>query len=50
MFLDSLGIIGGADGPTAVFVTTTVDSVVWMAGALVLAAAGIIFWRNHRRR
>ena len=50
MFLSSLGIIGGTDGPTAVFVTTTVDSIVWMAGLLVLTAAGIIFWRNHRRR
>ena len=50
MFLDSLGIIGGADGPTAIYVTSTVDSIVWLAGLLVLAAAGIIFWRNHRRK
>ena len=50
MFLGSLGIIGGADGPTAVYMTTSVDSIVWTAGLLILAAAGIIWWRNRRSK
>lgn len=36
----SIGIIGGADGPTAVLVASAVSP--WVIGAVVLAVAGII--------
>lgn len=45
---NSLGIIGGADGPTAVFVTTTwtpEDMIPW----LILLLMGLIGWRMLSR-
>lgn len=41
----SVGIIGGADGPTAIFVTTSHHGIPWY-GFLILALIGIvgIFW------
>ena len=47
---NSLGIIGGADGPTAIFVTTTwtpADLVPWV---LILAAGLIGWWMLGRLR
>ena len=44
----SLGIIGGADGPTAIFVTTTwtpADMIPW----LILLIMGLIGWRMLSR-
>lgn len=41
----SIGIIGGADGPTAIFVTTTSSwgsPYIWAGGFAVLALAGFI--------
>ena len=38
---ESIGIIGGADGPTAVFVTTAVDSVYYWWVPMVLIGVGI---------
>jgi hypothetical protein len=45
---NSLGIIGGADGPTAIFVTTTwtpTDMIPW----LILLIMGLIGWRMLSR-
>ena len=45
---NSLGIIGGADGPTAIFVTTTwtpADMIPW----LILLIMGLIGWRMLSR-
>lgn len=45
---NSLGIIGGADGPTAIFVTTTwtpADMIPW----LILLVMGLIGWRMLSR-
>ena len=38
----SIGIIGGADGPTAVFVTASVGSAWQMFGMILLLAVGIL--------
>ena len=45
---NSLGIIGGADGPTAIFITTTwtpADMIPW----LILLIMGLIGWRMLSR-
>lgn len=38
----TIGIIGGADGPTAVFVTASVGSAWQMFGMILLLAVGIL--------
>ena len=47
----SIGIIGGADGPTAVFVTSsprgTVSTVLLLAGAVCVAVA---IWKYIKKR
>lgn len=48
---DSIGIIGGADGPTAIFVTGSPAGLIL---ALLLAAAlaggvALLFWRKHKK-
>lgn len=44
----SIGIIGGADGPTAVFVAG--NPVALIAGAvLVIAVIGIVIWKISKR-
>lgn len=47
----SVGVIGGADGPTAVFVTGTPWAAV-VTGVIVLAAViGLVvfFWRRRKK-
>lgn len=47
--VDSAGIIGGADGPTAIFVTTSDGNSAGVILALVLLTAGLFgFWRLGR--
>ena len=41
----SVGIIGGADGPTAIFVTTTPGGFNWFLWALVLVMAVLGWWK-----
>ena len=46
----SIGIIGGADGPTAIFVTTGIN---WMRilGVIVVAIlAAVIIYRNKKKK
>ena len=43
----SIGIIGGADGPTAIFLTGSSVGSLLMAGILIAAAAG--FWLHRRK-
>lgn len=44
----SLGVIGGADGPTAVFVTTAPAGYGWLLWVMVLAMCTIGWWKlNH---
>lgn len=46
----TIGVIGGADGPTAVFITSPGVGF-WAIAALVLfAAAGLILWVCHRNK
>ena len=46
-----VGIIGGADGPTAIFVTTAPGGVNWMLGAMVLAMCLLGWWKlGHCRQ
>lgn len=47
-----IGIIGGADGPTAVFVSTSPDAWIYAVAAVVIVAAvtaGIIFYRKKKK-
>ena len=49
----SIGIIGGADGSTAIFVTSTPDWWVLPLGLTVAAAAlvgSIVLIRKHRKK
>lgn len=48
MFLQDLGAIGGADGPTAVFITGPRYGVLTVL--LVAAAAAGVFWLIRRRK
>ena len=48
----SIGIIGGADGPTAIFVSYKLPDILWtIAGiaAVILVIIGIILWFRHRK-
>lgn len=51
----SIGIIGGADGPTVAFITWTsgLDLVVWLGGALILLilllVAGVAIYKSRRK-
>lgn len=38
----SIGIIGGADGPTAIFVTSKPNLMLYIAAALLVIAAGVL--------
>ena len=46
-----MGIIGGSDGPTVIFVTSTLDVVLLIVGAVVVIGAIItlIVWRKKKR-
>lgn len=47
----SIGIIGGADGPTSVFVTGNVPLLLVGVGVLALVViGGIVFALSHRSR
>ena len=47
----SVGIIGGADGPTAIFVTTAPDSFNWTLWVMVLAMCLLGWWKlGHCRQ
>ena len=45
---NSLGIIGGADGPTAIFVTTAPGGCDWLLWVLVLAMCLLGWWKLNR--
>lgn len=45
----SVGIIGGADGPTAIFVTTSVPDWLLLVSSLVLLAIGLFGWWKLRK-
>ncbi|MEM1485218.1 hypothetical protein V6615_10100 [Oscillospiraceae bacterium PP1C4] len=48
----SVGVIGGADGPTAVFVASSASPSGYVAGGIVVLAAlavgAFILWRRHK--
>ena len=48
-----IGIIGGADGPTQVYVSASPASPVWLLLLLAAAAAGALLfaiWKKKRKR
>ena len=46
----SIGIIGGADGPTSIFIAGPSLSRLWLAAGVVLAAAAAVVWLVIRHR
>ncbi len=52
-FLSSdIGIIGGADGPTAIIVSSSPDAWIYVAAAVVVIAAvvtGVILYRRKKK-
>ncbi|MBQ3242377.1 MAG: LPXTG cell wall anchor domain-containing protein [Oscillospiraceae bacterium] len=47
----SIGVIGGADGPTAIFVTSGPIWPLLLLGAAAAAAViGLILWRKKRKK
>ena len=49
--MGSIGVIGGADGPTAIFIASPPDGWIWLLLLLAAAAAaGIGIWLFLRRR
>ena len=45
----SVGVIGGADGPTAIFVTTSPVSG-WVLVVVLIAIALLVAWRLYRNK
>ena len=49
--MNSVGIIGGADGPTAVFVSgDPITAVIVLLAVIALAGAGIHLFRHRRQK
>ena len=46
---ESVGIIGGADGPTAIYVATSSDRLIWDLVLLILLFLAVILWIRYRR-
>ncbi len=44
-----VGIIGGSDGPTAVFVTMKPKSALWILVFAAVSALGLLFWFLRKR-
>lgn len=44
MLASSIGIIGGADGPTAIFITANPSLIVGIGALCVVALAGLIWF------
>ena len=51
LLLSSIGIIGGADGPTAIFVSYPNDPWKYIAGAavIVIAAIALIIYKKKKK-
>lgn len=41
-----LAIIGGSDGPTAIFLFSTFDWIVFLGVIIVLAGVAFVFWKK----
>lgn len=50
LLVSSIGIIGGADGPTAIFVTASPDLWKYVLGAAVIVAAVVAMITFHRKK
>lgn len=52
MMAHSVGIIGGADGPTAIFVTNKISPAAVVAFCIILAVLIVLalvwLWKNHK--
>ena len=46
----SIGIIGGADGPTSILITGPAPGRLVLAAGIVLAAAAVVVWLVIRHR
>ena len=44
-----IGIIGGADGPTSMFVASQGDGTLWLLTGCVIALALLLAWRRARK-
>jgi len=47
--MPDIGIIGGADGPTAILVTSSGDFFIWLAAGIAIACAAIFLIRKRKK-
>lgn len=45
-----VGVIGGADGPTVIFVAASPFSWIWLGAGLLIAAVCFFLWRRKKRK
>lgn len=45
-----VGVIGGADGPTAIFVAVSPSVWIWLGAGLLIAAVCFYLWRRKKRK
>lgn len=52
MDVAEIGIIGGADGPTSIFITTSVNwsLIIGIGVIIILIAVGFIVWKKKHRK
>ena len=48
----SIGVIGGADGPTAIFLTSKINwlSVCGLIGVIIVAALVVLIYHNKKKK
>lgn len=46
----SIGIIGGADGPTAIFVTGKTNPILWLVAGVVCAATALVLHLAYKHK
>ncbi len=50
IFPADIGIIGGADGPTAIFIAAGPSVWIWVGLGLLAAAAGYLIYRKKKHK
>jgi Na+-transporting methylmalonyl-CoA/oxaloacetate decarboxylase beta subunit len=46
-----IGIIGGADGPTSIFITASINPfVIAIIAIICIAVVGVVFWKLYKSK